>query len=398
MADEAGKRVVMIDPPESPRVHLRHGFCISGWQFRSNVLMHRYASDPQVAERLERAFGAAPWANEVFGTPEVGRLRQMLEVLLEAPRRMSLLARHFLDHESGLDALWVNCVGLHVAGHQYFDGGMIENVTEFRGALRDLAVRYDRALGEILERLPAGSSTVVFYAKGMSKTFGYPDLVSSMVRRVMGEREASAPRVNWLRELVPVGLRDRVAERLGEDRSVSLTAALASPKLDWSRTRAFALASDLPGFIRFNLKGREREGVVAEGECASLAEELAEGLSTFTHWDGAPCVRAMVSPKELYGEGVKLQQLPDQLVLWDERPTNGAVGVRSERFGEVKRVGVGYGRAGSHGHGAMAMVQGGGMEVDAPEMGAAEDVAATLLTALGVRADGLQGRSWLVGS
>ena len=55
--------------------------------------------------------------------------------------------------------------------------------------------------------------------------------------------------------------------------------------IDWARTRAFSLPSDMTAYVRVNLKGREPEGVVAAGhEYEALCDELDRRIPLADAW------------------------------------------------------------------------------------------------------------------
>ena len=45
------------------------------------------------------------------------------------------------------------------------------------------------------------------------------------------------------------------------------------------------------GYIRLNLRGRERDGIVEPEEAAGLLERIVTGLKTFRDPDGEPAVK-----------------------------------------------------------------------------------------------------------
>jgi predicted AlkP superfamily phosphohydrolase/phosphomutase len=109
-----------------------------------------------------------------------------------------------------------------------------------------------------------------------------------------------------LARMLPTGLRDRLAKRVD-------TAAV-----DWSRTRAFCLPTDLEGLIRVNLKGREPEGIVAPGaEYERLLADLTATLSALEDPATGRRVVARVLRADSDFPGIRRQQLPDLVVLWD---------------------------------------------------------------------------------
>jgi len=395
--DLSGRRIVVLDPPECEPVPLRGSFAASGVQFRARVLLHPWSSDRSRWDPLSRLLGPAPRSDEVFARPEIASLSRLRTSLIGAPARMGKIALHFLRHEPP-ECLWVNCCAMHIAGHQFFDLALLGESSHRRtleNTRIEVAQRYDAMLGELMAALPAGAGVLVFYAKGMQAAYGWADLLPAMLRRILNEPEARAPVAN-LRNLVPGPLRRWVADHMPEKQALNVMAQFSTPRADWSRTRAFSVASDCPGFVRVNLHGREREGCVPAADKREVLEEVKAGLATFVDADGEPCVDRTLTAEELLGAGKAIDSFPDLIVLWAEKPNLEATVARSPRFGELRRTGDMSGRSGHHGRGALAIVVPGRSAL-MPFDGAVrcEDVPATILTACALSADHLPGRSLL---
>ena len=101
--------------------------------------------------------------------------------------------------------------------------------------------------------------------------------------------------------------------------ALELTARLELRGVDWSSTRAFAHPADNQGYISLNRAGRERNGIVGEGEAAELVEQIREGLLDFRDPDGEPAVVAVDEVAERW-QGDAADRLPDLVVRW--RPTS----------------------------------------------------------------------------
>lgn len=88
------------------------------------------------------------------------------------------------------------------------------------------------------------------------------------------------------------------------------------PNVDWSKTRAYALAL---GQIYVNLKGRERDGVVAPGaEYEAVRNELMAKFATLRDPDtGEPIVRRMFKREEIF-KGPYFGEAPDLVVGFHE--------------------------------------------------------------------------------
>jgi len=186
---------------------------------------------------------------------------------------------------------------------------------------------------------------------GMDVNTSRADLLPEMLEAVLrgGRAPDRAPGFVWrLREAVPAEARGLVANVLPDALALELTARLELRGMDWSRTRAFTVPADNQGYVRLNLHGRERDGVVDPAEADALCEEIAAGLSTFTDPDGAPAVRSFDRTAESFGRGGRSDRLPDLVVHWSDRPATRLAEVTSPRFGRVRRRGGASGRAGNH--------------------------------------------------
>jgi predicted AlkP superfamily phosphohydrolase/phosphomutase len=88
------------------------------------------------------------------------------------------------------------------------------------------------------------------------------------------------------------------------------------PNVDWSKTRAYALAL---GQIYVNLKGRESQGIVLPGpEYAGLKKELIERFGALKDPDtGERVVRKVYAREELY-HGPYFSEAPDLVVGFEE--------------------------------------------------------------------------------
>ena len=226
------------------------------------------------------------------------------------------------------------------------------------------------ALGKILSVLPPDADIVVFSPLGMSENSSRADLLPGMLRAVLAgrrqERSEGGDALWRLRAAIPTDLRASVARLLPDTVALELTARLDLRGVDWSRTRAFVVPNHHHGFIRLNLHGRERDGIVAPSEVDELVGEITAGLATFRDPDGTVSVAAVERTAEVVEPGERSHQLPDLIVRFAETPANMLDSVVSREFGEVARQGAGSGRAGNHTDDAWALLVSGASRLHAP--------------------------------
>ncbi|MEM9748458.1 MAG: alkaline phosphatase family protein, partial [Actinomycetota bacterium] len=405
LGHEQGWSTLSIDPYESRRpAHAPPGTLISGWQLHDRVVLRSWAEPPATRDRLERLFGPPEPVDEVFGTHTVSEMLGLRQRLLRAPRRVADAATHLLAVEDH-DLAWLTFCSAHVAGHQFWDLSQLpedeldDDSTHLLGtALEDIYDEVDAALGRVVAALPPDGDLMIVSPVGMDVNTSRADMLPGMLEAVLGKApEAGSSSIWWLRASLPSGLRARVANVLPERAVLDLTARLELRGPVWSETRAFAHPADNQGYIRLNLQGRERDGIVHPDHADALLDEIAAGLMTFTDMDGSPAVDSIERVSERFGDGERSDLLPDLIVRWTATPATRLAGVRSERFGTVSRQGVGSGRSGNHTEdGAWALVvPGSSRAVEPSRTPRLEDVAATVAAIAGLDAVDLAGEPLL---
>jgi predicted AlkP superfamily phosphohydrolase/phosphomutase len=354
----ARRRTLLIDPYDAVRERSVAGVAVCGWQLTNRVVLPRWSAPSRVERELARRLGRAPSADETFGGgARVRDLLRLRRVLLEAPARAARAARELLATEP-FDLVWIELVAGHLAGHQLWDPAATVDLAgaapaaraALASALGDVYEASDRALGDILAALPDDADVIVMSASGMASETDRSDLLPGMLDSVLGGRPAGrgGGRALWsVRAALPAPVRARVARAIPDRVALELTARLWAARTDWRSARAVAVPNEPCGAVRLNVRGREREGIVAPAEVDELAREIERGLLTFREPDGAAVVTG-VERIEALEPGPRSHLLPDLSVHWSERPSNGLERVESPDFGAVPRLGRGSGRSGNH--------------------------------------------------
>jgi len=399
-----GARTLAVDPYESrPPAEAPAGTLVCGWQLHDRVVLQRWARPEHAHRRLERLFGRPEPVDEVFGRHKAGEMLALRHRLLGAPGRVADAATLLLDQEP-YDLAWLTFCAAHVAGHQFFDlsqiDGLDADVAPVLGQTLDQVYEaVDAALGRIVRALPADADLMVISPVGMELNTSRADLLPEMLQAILDPASRSGSTTGgsgaiWrLRAALPSDLRARVARALPETVALDLTGRLELRGFDWTRTRAFAHPAENQGYIRLNLRSREREGIVDPAEAPALMDEITEGLRTFHDLDGHPAVASVERVADRFGHGARADQLPDLVVRWSDRVATELEGVRSERYGTVWRHGAGSGRSGNHTEGdAWALlVPGASRVVDPGRPARLEDVAATAAALAGGDPTGMAG-------
>ena len=401
-----GTRTLAIDPYESRApVEAPPGALVCGWQLHDRVVLQQWSSPPEHHARLERPFGAPEPVDEVFGRHHADEMLALRRRLLGAPGRVADAAALSLG-EAPFDLGWFTFCAAHVAGHQFWDLSQIDvsslGPTEagvLGRTVDDVYTAIDTAIGRVLGALPPGADVILLSPVGMDVNTSRADMLPEMLRAILdppgdrAESDGASSSIWRLRAMLPTDLRAKVARALPERLALELTARLELRGVDWSRTRAFAHPAENQGYVRLNLRGRERDGIVDPAEADALLREITDGLTTFRDLDGTPTVDSVERVADRFGGGTRAHLLPDLLVRWTDRAATQLTAVHSERFGTVQRHGVGSGRSGNHTEGdAWAlMLPGRARHVTPSRPPRLEDVAATAAALAGADLGDLAG-------
>jgi predicted AlkP superfamily phosphohydrolase/phosphomutase len=405
-----GRSTLAIDPYECHAPEVAEGVLLCGWGMRERVVLGRWAKPDGADRRLRRRRGRPPDVTEVFGAQRPAELRRLRERFLAAPARVADAAVELLA-ERRFDLVWLTFAAPHLAGHRlwevppYLDERDLGDAERERlgRALGDVYAEVDAQLGRVLEALPEEADLIACSALGMGVNASRADMLPGMLAAVLGD----APRDDdgtdsdsgamWrLRAALSGRARGAVAGAMPDRLALELTARLELRGVDWSATRAFAHPADNQGYVRLNLRGREREGIVEGAEADELMALIADGLTDFRDPDGELAVASVDRVAERW-RGSAADRLPDLVVRWRPASSVAIDALDSPRFGTVRRQGYGSGRTGNHTDGdAWAILAPGSARVRDPGRPARiTDIAATVAALCEVEADGLAGEPLL---
>lgn len=403
------RRCLVVDPYEMRPPQTMDGFYLSGWQFKNRVVLRSRSMPKSLHRQLARELGRPPVGEEVYGKSEVGQLLRLRHSLIAGPRRGAELIETLLNREE-FDFLWISLSAAHLGGHKFLDMTQIReqignvNNRELQAPLDDIYREVDQAIGRIIRALPAGADVLIVSASGMGPNTSRSHLLPGMLEAVVGGEslpgKASASPAGssmWkIRALLPTGLRAAIADVIPDRWAMEIAARLELRNVNWADTEAFMMPNDDKGYLRLNLRGRERDGIVAPEDADTLMARITEGLLTFRNADGGPAVRAVDCVADLPYQGPLADTLPDLIIHWAEQVVDPLAGVSSPSFGQVASPGWGTGRTGCHNGDAWAIAVPGSSRVVQPARTPhIVDVAATACSVLGVDHEGLPGQPLL---
>jgi predicted AlkP superfamily phosphohydrolase/phosphomutase len=409
---KGGKRSLVIDPYEGKSPKAMKGKALCGWQFKHKVTLRRWSVPQGLDRELERRFGGPSLVEEVYGQPSVSYLARMRDRLLAAPRRAADLAAALLAEER-FDLVWITLSSSHIAGHWFLDPSRLPQdypsprvKAEIDGTLGDAYAAVDQALSDILASLPRETDLMVISPSSMGHSASRTHLLPGMLQAVLSEKgvEKSATKAGgsslWrLRAAIPPDFRAWVARILPDHWAMQITARLEMRGVDWTKTQAFMVPSGDCGYLRLNLSGRERDGIVDPKNADQILDHIASGLLTFRDPDGGPAVKNVECVSRSLKERVPSNPFPDLIVHWSDRLPPHLAGVNSPEFGDVPSSGWGSGRTGEHRDEAWALVIPGSSKMTTPvKPPHIMDIASTVCAVLGVDREGLHGQPLMEGN
>lgn len=406
---ERGRRSLVVDPYLAWPPKDMAGIYLSGIHFEDRMVMQGRSVPNEQRRRLARRHGRSPRLDDVYGTRQVASLLAWRDHLIAGPARTASAVIDLLSRES-FELLWLNFSVAHKAGHHLWDPASVvdepmasETERRLRDGLAEVYMAIDAAMGRVLQALPDHADVIVFSPTGMGPNTSRGDLLPAMLEAVLSGKPRQAPSERgglrapvWtLRSSIPASWRARIARALPDRIVADLTTRLYM-RADWTRTRAMAVPGENKGYVRLNLRGRERAGIVDPAAAEELTNAIVHGLMTFRDADGSPAIVKVERMAELAGGRSYAEQLPDLVVFWGDSPAARLDYVTSGAFGDVARRGIGSGRSGNHTDDAWAIVVPGRSRVRALDRPLRiTDIGATACSLLDADLTGLSGASVL---
>lgn len=355
--DQDNKRAVVLDIPRTyAPVKPFDGVELGCWAAHYR-LADPYANPSSFLRWVSTNFDKLALPGEPGSSLEAPRLLAELDTVRRVTKLQADLAVKTLQRES-CDLFMMALSGPHRIGHLIWDEhGMAHPPNDQQrpridNAIRDTYIAADEALGRMLDELEKHEDTTIMVAalQGMGQNTSLAELLPEMLDRILNDRfedetkpmatkrlDESPGLLQKLRKMVPLRWRSSIKEMLPTPVQLWLTRFWRKPQVDWANTQAITLMPDNQGYIRINLQGREKCGIVQPGKAYDeLCAKIIKGLRTFVHADtGEPAVIEVKRTVKMYPDGERKDELADLVVYWSDRPAYQCAGLRSEQFGFI---------------------------------------------------------------
>jgi predicted AlkP superfamily phosphohydrolase/phosphomutase len=417
-------RVAMFDLPQTRLSDRVNGLQVLGWGAHS-PRTNRTSRPAGLLEDLTARFGEHPtYEKDHVVLWDEPAMRWMFDGLRTGIGRRAAICRELLAREPW--DLFITYFGeTHSAGHFFWHLSQADHPLHARPSwsadpLLDVFQAVDRAVATILEAAPGDATVVLFSDHGMeANSTDLPSLVFlpellyrwSFPGRYGLEAGSSgeappppaAPRANrtwtdevWARKHDPNPLTRTMRRRLpveffhyAIERRLGIDTVPLCPEdcrlghqppmwyhPAWPQMKAFALPSFSEGYVRINVRGRERAGIVDPADYDRVCDEVASLLRQVRDArTGMPMVVDILRPRaSAVHDAAKLPD-PDLLVLWTAQP----VDVVDTPFGRIGP--VPFQRTGSHVERGFLLAAGPALAgVEMPANAHALDLAPTILS------------------
>jgi predicted AlkP superfamily phosphohydrolase/phosphomutase len=346
----AAETAVIVDVPKMLPLASMNGVQVIEWGTVDHYW--QYATVPAaLTAPLLREFGPHPLLQERRPPTSIAGCLRLNDHLLRGVSMKHRLHVSFIERYQ--PRVFVSVFGEpHLAGHYFwrFFDEKHPNYCQHPQASRALLQIYtaiDQAVGEIFHNYSHRANCFVFSGHGMSADYQPHSILDDLLCR-MGltvRRHASAASclssawqsptslMRAMSNVFPQPMKRFANRYLLPARArefLMLTKALSG--IDFARTQAFALPTDLQGFIRLNLQGREPDGTVSphfyDTICDTIEQELQALQNSST---GEKLVESVFRLRTIYSNADNLQHLPDLCVLW--KNTYAVSEVYSPRYG-----------------------------------------------------------------
>jgi predicted AlkP superfamily phosphohydrolase/phosphomutase len=349
----AGRRVGVINVPFTWPVDDVNGFALAG--FDAYGRRDGYAAPASLLDELEARFGSLVQDHAFPVTPQGGIDLDQVRRVAEQRVAITLWLAERFEPELLIAVFMAADHAQHLGWAEWERSGPASPLAQVYGILDDAVGALASALGGdimIVSDHGAGPLDGVVNLNAWLAQQGLLEYAGTaeLMRGGQLERMAAARALAAWRRL-PLALRTRVKQRLGglRERSYALQNFHV---VDFERTKAFAYGTF--GNIVINVRGRERDGIVAPGaDYEALRDQIASALRELRDpATGRPIVAAVHRREDLFS-GPQIGRVPDLVVEFVDYAWLGKGNLKSRTqslWDRVEIAGTDAAYVGSHRH------------------------------------------------
>ncbi|MEO1016553.1 MAG: alkaline phosphatase family protein [Pseudomonadota bacterium] len=334
---DEGLRIGLVDVPKAPRpIGHFDGVFINGWQTHDPD--HLHVQPVSLLGDIEERFGVPILQLEQYGNQRVADLLDLHENVLMAIEQITAITEWLLRRDC-FDFFMVVLGASHRAGHYLWDLSQIDQSELSRDSRRclddamdDVYDACDDAVGRIIAAAPHAVPTI-FAVHGMRANPGWNEVFPEMLKGLAGEKadqSQSSGLRHYLHEFRRTPLAMKAQRQLPEWAKRAIGRAWSLRMHDWSSTNFFSLPSEVASLVRFNVNGREPEGIVDPAGYPEFCDRLAAELLALRDLETEEVLveDVHITDRAISPHAPYRDYLPDLLVEWGDRRLVDSIGVR----------------------------------------------------------------------
>ncbi len=310
---------VVMDVPFA-QMHQRPGpvIEIQGWGLHDE-LVPPFTNPPGLFSELNKRHGKSGIHADVLGRRTNQELRRELQVLKKMIRQRTSIVEE-LSQRYDWRHLFVVYAELHRSGHWHWS----ERLTGVPlDGVRQVASAFDRELPRLRALLRPQDTLAVFSVHGMGTARDIDRFSDSIWDHFEPQTGTSTGRkldpVRMANRLLPERIRFKISSAFPTAMRDRLYRHALGAGRDWSETRTILTQPDGRLYLRANLKGRERDGVVEPEEFEAHLDWLIDQVSAIRDDSGAEVFQAIERLAARYN-GPRRDWLPDLVANIFDRP------------------------------------------------------------------------------
>src|SRR5882757_1122749 len=283
--ERAGLNVTALDVPVSLRRNLDTGIEVTNFGCHDS-LAEVESNQRGLARDIIDRFGTHPMRCEIPVDKSARELRRIRDELVTGARLKGEVSRWLLDARRS-DFFMTVFGECHRAGHILWPDGLHSQTSPPPDSVLDVYRSVDQSLRVILDAIHLSETRVMLFSlHGMGANDSKNYFVQDLMDRVnlgFAEREpqlfgSARPRqhgiVRGLRERVPASMQNLIASSVPSAVRDAVVDRTYTAGHDWAHTPAIGVLADWSAYIRFNLRGRERDGMLDDNSCRQYEDWL----------------------------------------------------------------------------------------------------------------------------
>ncbi|HXN84478.1 MAG TPA: alkaline phosphatase family protein [Candidatus Binataceae bacterium] len=325
--ERKGVAVTALDVPVSMRTHLNDGIEITNFGVHDPFAKVE-SNQPGLIRDLLRRFGAHPMGCEIPVAHTEIELSRIRDDLMAGAKLKGEVSRWLLGARQSdfFITVFAEC---HRAGHTLWPDGLPSQALPPSGAALEVYRKVDEGIGVILDALDLSQTTLMLFSlHGMGVNNSKNYFLQQIMDRVNVGFAAREPAVfgstrpkqhgliRGLLEVVPASMQNFVASHVPAAVKDAVVDRSYTAGHDWAHTPAIGLRSDWSAYIRFNLRGREREGMLDDDMRRHYEDWMRQCFMSLRDADTDEPVVNEIHLTNSESSGACSPLLPDAIVTW----------------------------------------------------------------------------------